>query len=304
MNTKKETAIVFGATKNFAFAIASVLMDLKKFDYSWITEVVIFHDGISDKQQKLLNSILPCVFERYNFPIKDKSRFDQNILNYFSEMVFSKFECFRLLNFYKNVIWLDYDIVIMNDISELISYSDPGFKILPAKHNVLDQLNQSISDYDMSKRGVSTATFVLQDHLDNYNVIYDHAYQKADKYSKYLRYPEQAIFDFIIQDFNLKLEFINWDTYAVHPDELDKLDDAIIIHSYGHKKFWNEIKNENWLINYSNWLKMGGDKYNIKKYLIKKKIRILLENFGIYNDVKKVIFKLKKYIIIIVKKYL
>ncbi len=301
MNTKKETAIVFGATKNFSFAIASVLMDLKKFDYNWITEVVIFHDGISNKQQKLLNSIMPCVFERYNFPIKDKSKFDQNILNYFSEMVFSKFECLRLLDTYKRVVWLDYDIVITKDISELANYCDSGMKIMLGGGNVLGQLNKPVEEYDMKARGMLASTFVFQDNIGNYKKMYDFCYEKTEKYSKYLFCPEQAIFDFMIQFFCLKPDFIDYSLYSLHPDEKDKYNNAKIIHAYGYRKFWNEISNEDWNLNYKNWLKMGGNGYSLKKYLIKKKIRIFLENFGIYNDVKKVIFKLKRYIVSFIK---
>lgn len=297
MNTKKETAIVFGATKNFAFAIASVLMDLKKFDYSWITEVVIFHDGISNNQQKLLNRILPCVFVKYNFPIKDKSNFDQNILNYFSEMVFSKFECLRLLDTYKNVIWLDYDIIITKDISELASQASFGIKIMLGGGDVLSQLSRPVVSYDMNAGGVSAATFVFQDNIGNYMKMYNFCYEKTEQYAEYLYQPEQAIFDFMIQDFNLHPEFLDWDIYCVHPEKRDKYKDAKILHSYGARKFWNEINNEDWNLNYKNWLKMGGHGYSLKKYLIIKKVKNILSSIGVYKDIKKTILKLKGYFI-------
>lgn len=299
---KKETAIVFGATNNFAFAIASVLMDLKKFDYSWITDIVIFHDGISEKEQKLLNSILPCVFEKYNFPIKDKTKFDQSVLNYFSEMVFSKFECLRLLKYYKNVIWLDYDIVITKNISELANYCESGFKILLGHSNVLSQLNKPINDYDMNKKGICTSTFSLQDHINNYEGMYYFCYKKTEQYAKYFHFPEQAIFDFMIQEFCLKPEVIDWNVYCVHPDEKDKYDQAKILHAYGYRKFWNEIRNENWNSNYKAWLEWGGGSYNLKKYLIKKYIRILLEKIGIYQFFKKILLNFKKYIVFVFNK--
>lgn len=302
MKNKKNTAIVFGLTNNFVFAVASVMMDLKKFKHDWISEIVIIHDGISENQQKLLNSLLPCVFVEYNFPIKNNLIFDQGILNYFSKMVYSKYECLRLLDNYKNVIWLDYDIVITKDISELADFCESGFKIMLGGDKVLAQLNKPAEEYNMNIEGISSAIFVLQDHLPKYLEMYEFCYKKTEQYAKFLHYPEQAIFDFMIQEFCLKPDYIDWNIYCVHPDEVNKYNQAKILHSYGHKKFWNEINNENWNLNYKNWLKMGGHGYNFKKYLVKKRVGNFLRKIGVYENVKKLILRFKSYIIFIFNK--
>lgn len=293
MKNKKNTAIVFGLTNNFVFAVASVMMDLKKFNHDWISEIVIIHDGISEDQQKLLNRILPCVFVKYNFPIKNNLIFDQGIFNYFSKMVYSKYECLRLLDNYKNVIWLDYDIVITKDISELADFCESGFKIMLGGDKVSAQLNAPVEEYDMMAEGITASTFVLQDHIPHYLRMYEFCYKKTEQYAKYLYCPEQAIFDFMIQEFFLKPDYIDWNIYSVHPDEINKYNQAKILHSYGHKKFWNEISNENWNSNYKNWLKMGGHGYDFKKYLVKKKIGGFLKKIGLHKNIKNLLIKLK-----------
>ena len=179
MNNKKDVAIVFGFTKNFVFAVACVMMDLKKFSPNWVDEVVILHDGISIKQQRLLNSILPCRFIKYEFPIKDSSKFNQKTLHYFSKMVFSKYECLKFLNDYRNVIWLDYDIVITQDISELSDYCSSGIKmIFSGNSNVLENLHKPVEGYKMDIKGICASTFVFQGHLLNYTEMYEFCYNR------------------------------------------------------------------------------------------------------------------------------
>lgn len=293
MNNKKNTAIVFGLTKNFVFAVASVIMDLKKFNSNWIDEIVILHDGISKKQQKLLNSILPCRFVKYIFPIKNVSNFNENTLNYFSKMVFSKYECLRLLDDYHTIVWLDYDIVINQNISELVNYCESGIKMLLSDHKVLGQLHSPVQDYDMDLNGISAGTFVFQDHLRSYKEMYYFCYEKTEKYAEYLKYPEQAIFDFMIQNFKLNIDIIDKDIYCVYPDKINKFNNVKIFHAYGQRKFWNEISIDQWNRNYQNWLKMGGQKYNLNKYLIKIFFIKFFKKFGIYENIKDLILKLK-----------
>lgn len=293
MNNKKDNAVVFGLTSNYVFAVACVMMDLKKFNSDWVDEIVILHDGISQKQQKLLNTILPCRFIEYVFPIKNVSNFNKNTLNYFSKMVFSKYECLRLLDDYHNVVWLDYDIVITQNISELVDYCKSGIKMLLSDHKVLGQLHSPVQDYDMDLNGISAGTFVFQDHLKLYKEMYDFCYEKTEKYAEYLGYPEQAIFDFMIQDFKLNIDIIDKNIYCVHPREKEKLSTAKIIHSGGPAKFWSEIYNEQWNLNYKEWIKMGGAKYNLNKYVVSKKLKTILRNLGIYEKIKNFILKFK-----------
>lgn len=293
MNNKKNTAIVFGFTSNFSFAVACVMMDLKKYFKSGINEVVILHDGISASQQRILNNILPCRFIKYAFPIKDSSKFNKKTLNYFSKMVFSKFECFKLLDDYKNVVWLDYDIVITEDISELINFCDSGIKMMLSGSKVLTQFYKSIEGYNMEIEGFSAGTFVLQDNLSEYHKIYNFCYKKTEEYAKLLNFPEQAILDIMIQEFKLKPDIIDKEIYCVHPNETNKHSGTKIIHSYGQIKFWNGIYNENWNLNYKNWLKMGGQKYNLNYFLVKKNISNFLKKLGLYENIKNLLLKVK-----------
>lgn len=258
---KKNNAVVFGLTANHVFAVASVMMDLKRLSPGLVDEVVIIHDGIKEQDQKLLNSILPSRFMLYDFPITDKKVLKAGAVQYFTKMVFTKYECLRLLDDYKNVMWQDYDIIISGDISELFQPCESGIKMMPGGLPVRGQLHEEITDYDMDAEGISGAVFVVHDNLKDYSRMYQFCYEKTEKYATKLYMPEQAIFDFMIQEFGLVPVPIDGRVYCVHPLAKENVPQAKIIHAYGQPKFWNGIHNDQWEENYKQWLQMGGSKY-------------------------------------------
>lgn len=153
---------------------------------------------------------------------------------------------------------MDYDIVVKCDISELYSPCDTGIKIVPAGIPVRGQLLEATDDYDMTAEGVSAGLMVFHDSLKNYMQLYRFCYEKLERYSKILYLPEQAIFDFMIQEFGLKPTPIDGRVYSPHPSVVDNAARAKIIHAYGQPKFWNGIKDNQWDRNYNTWLRMGG----------------------------------------------
>lgn len=284
---KKNRAIVFTLSADLAFAVACVLMDVKKNSPMLADDVIIIHDGITERDQAILNSILPIRFMLYDFPVKDTSVINPNILRYFTKMVFAKFECLKLLDEYKNIMLLDYDIVIQQDISELFDRCESGIKMMPGGVKVKDQLYEATDDYNMDAEGIAACTFVMQDHLPDYIKMYDFCYASLSRYGMILFMPEQAIFDFMIQQFSLKIYPIDVNVYSPHPNDEDHAHNAKIIHSYGQPKFWNGLNNEHWNSNYRAWLYMGGSKYRAAtlkeigrkvKYFIKRNFDFLYKN--------------------------
>lgn len=286
---KKKRAIVFTLSADLAFAVACVLLDIKRLSPLLADDFVIIHDGISKKDQEILNSILPTRFVLYDFPIKDMSNINQDILSYFTKMVFAKFECLKLLDEYNSVLLLDYDIVIQQDISELFEPCESGIKMMPGGIKVRGQLRQETNDYDMDAEGIAAGIFVMQDHLKDYLKMYDFCYASLARYGKILYMPEQAIFDFMIQEFKLKICPIEVKVYAPHPNDKEHAERAKIIHSFGQPKFWNGLNNEHWNKNYQTWLQMGGSKYKAVtfkkvvqklKSVVKRRLDWLVKQFG------------------------
>jgi FkbM family methyltransferase len=282
MNPNKSgTAVVFSLTSNMTFALASVLMDLKEFSRGLANDIVVFHDGIKQRDRELLNSILPVKFTDYNFPIKDLSKFKKDTLDAFSTMVFAKFECFRLLNYYNHVIYLDYDQVIRADLSDLLVPCESGIRLIPSTTSVVEGLFYPVDSYDMDIKSICSSIIVLHDNLKDYDELYSWCYRKTYEYAGYLHFPEQAIIDFMLQSFNIVPCPISSRTYCCHPRDVNDVKSAKVIHAYGQPKFWNGITIASWNNNYQKWIRMGGQKYkNARRSILKRGISKVEREIG------------------------
>ncbi len=94
MHTKKEMAIVLGASGNMAFAIANVLMGLKKHSPNLADDIIIFQQDMSEKEMQLMQTILPCKFIEYKF----KEKMDDEYFGRFTPVAFSRYDCFDMLD--------------------------------------------------------------------------------------------------------------------------------------------------------------------------------------------------------------
>jgi len=264
---KKNLAIVFGITSNLTFALANVILGLKKYSPNLADEIIIYHDKIDEKDQKILNTIIPCRFIKYEFPIKDVSRFNEAYFKRFSELAYSRYECFSLLKEYRNVMWLDVDILIQKDISSLLDYAENSFGILAPLSDgskLRGQLFNAIDDYDMNGKAYSSGTFIIRDNLENYENMAQWCYDKTLQYSEHLLLPDQAILNFLIQEFNIPVKEIELEKYCFHPRN-NKYREASILHTYSCQKFWNFYSIKEWNENHKEWIKMGGSGTKIKK---------------------------------------
>ena len=271
---KKNLAVVLCGTSNMIFAIATTIINFKKCYKGSDYEFVIFSDGnISQKDIDLIKSINETKFIKYNFPLEKELSSKNLSVKHFTNMVFAKFECFKLLNEYKTVIFTDYDIVILDDISELEKETKEGIKAIINEKSIISNFTESIEEYDMEKDSMNGGLFVLQDKLKNYNDMYNFCYSITKKYYDKLFMPEQVAFSLMLQEFNINPEKLNPDIYCLIPNQHANFPKAKILHSYGFHKFWNGIKDNSfnlWNANYKEWIRMGGSKYKKRNEILYK----------------------------------
>lgn len=282
-SNKKNTAIVMSATSNMAFAMGTILLNLKEVSPNFADEVFIFSDGyISKKDKKIMNSIYPTTCIKYEPPISDEVLSQIPTGEYFSPLVLAKYECFKLLKEFKNVVFLDYDQVIKDNLNELTSNPELNCMMV-ATEDTKCNFEEPIFDYDMEKVGFGTNVFVVKDTLD-YNKIYNFLYEKTIKYASKLKLPEQAIMSIMLQEFGI--EPVTLGSYCIHPvfssEELQEK--AKVIHCFGPKKFWNGVDYEPWEKYYKQWLSLGGSEKNQprkKKITFKKFLQLI---FSVKNE--------------------
>lgn len=273
------TAIVTGGTRKDVSAMGVLALNIRDIAPKLADELIIFHDGIPEKQQKIIESIFPTKFYKYQFDIGFRDLRANRSLRYFSEMVFCKYECFRLLDEYDCVIWTDYDVIIKKNLYELLDYN-LGLQIVtadtPLKRMFLETINNiDMSAYDLSQMSIATPLFVLTRNIGDYGKYYKWCIDKTKQYARYMYLPEQCIITMLIQFYHIQFKELSPRKYAQHPRDDDG--NAYIIHAYGRPKFWEGLQNSVWEQYYKTWLEMGGSQYKkpLKESIIQVKVDML-----------------------------
>lgn len=263
-----KTAIVTGGTKKDVAAMAVLALNLQETNKQLADELIIFHDGISDSDQKIICKIMPARFIKYKCPVSKLKLYQNPSIRYFSTMLFCKFECFKLLDEYDAVVWTDYDVLIKDSIQEILQ-KECGFYVVANGEMTLQSMFHSsvckrdMDAYDMQGECITTPLFVMRKDIGIYMKYYEWCYKALKEYYRDLYLAEQCIFSMLVQKFHIPYSKIDLETYVVHPK--DDSARAKILHAYGQPKFWNGIENTKWEKYYTEWLNMGGKDYYKKR---------------------------------------
>ena len=275
----KKRALVTGGSADQVAAIATFVINIKETNPNLADEIVIFHDGIKKSDQKIISRILPTRFIYYESPFKQTEKFGKEITEYFSLMVFCKYECLKLLSEYSAVMWSDYDVVVQDRLDQFFIQGTNSIKMMSTEKTDR-QLHKPQEDYDMKAPAMHAGFFVFFDSLKNNKELYSYCIEKTMQYAENLFCPEQAIFSFMLQDFKLSFDLIDNNLYLVHPKNTDLVPNAKILHAYCQPKFWNGLHNDTWEKNYSKWIKLGGSKHpdrrtNLDRFINRNKMRFV-----------------------------
>ncbi len=275
----KKRALVTGGSADQVAAIATFVINIKETNPNLVDEIVIFHDGIKKSDQKRIQSIFPTRFIYYTSPFKNTDKFGTVVTEYFSLMVFCKYECLKLLSEYSAILWSDYDVVVQDKLDDLFETTANSIKTMSIE-SVFYQLHNPVSEYNMDAPAMATGIFVFFDTLPYTEKLYSYCIEKTIQYAENLFCPEQAVFSFMIQEFGLSFDIIDNNIYVVHPKNTELAQQAKILHAYGHPKFWNGLHNDDWEKYYSQWLKLGGTKHpdrqtQLDRFINRNKMRFV-----------------------------
>lgn len=246
-----KNAIVTGGTKNNIDYMAVLALNIKDVSPNLGDELVILHDGVPANIRDKINTIMPVRFIKYNCPVSKLKLITNPTVRYFSPMVFSKIECFRLLKEYDNVTWVDYDMLLKTDVSDLLIHDNNYNLIMNHDYPFKEMLHKGYEKlkldekYDLNHPSMVAALFSLRrDETVDYDKWCDWYYDRLLKYRKYLYLPEQVLITLMLQEFDVKYNEIDELIYNVYPTK--DSESAKILHSYGQQKFWKGIDNAKW----------------------------------------------------------
>lgn len=264
-------ALVTGGTKNDVAPMAVFVINIKETNADLFDEIVIYHDGISKKDRKLINEIFPTRFIEYHYPNKSRN---EGVLSYFSELLFCKYECFALLKDYDEVVWSDYDVVVLGSLEQICNAKAGCINVMTCD-NLLKTMffkeikSKEILKYNLEVDGIPTPIFTIARTLGDYESIHKWCYEKTNAWDEDIYYPEQCVFSLAFQEFGIEAEKYPYEIYACYPTKAKG--GEIIIHAAGQPKFWNGLNNDKWNEMYGVWRKMGGSAYqDWKKVLLRK----------------------------------
>jgi len=266
---KKKVAIVFGITSNYTFALANVLIGMKKHCKPCWDDIIVYHDGINEEEQKAINSILPCKFVLFDESMFNDEAIHSEALKSYSLLTLARFECFGLLEEYHKVVWHDVDILVQKDFSALLNYGDvSGYAATQSPIFRMEQNFYGIMPgYNMLSLLYNAGILVLSDMLPTPSELRIYCYNTFNQHAPKLRYNDQSVLNMMIQDYKIDVEIIDLDMYCCHPDT-PTYKDAAIIHAYGNGKFWNSDRLER---QFPEWHENNREWLNIRTALLSKR---------------------------------
>lgn len=294
---KKKIALLLCSTGNEAFAVGNVIIGAKKYLFQNLSaqdyDIIFLTDKLESEDENALKNIFPrIIIEIYKSPFS-KNMLNLRELNHFSSFTYARFEAFNLLERYKKVFYVDTDIVIQKDISEIINIETPlsisyFANKMPVSGNFTKENIDLVRDYDLNKVSIIAAVFLINDKLNDYQMMTKWCYEKAEEYKT----NDQSILNLLIQEFNIETHDLT-ESYGAYPtSNISK--DAHIIHAIGPAKFWRGTYNKEWEENNKIWIKSGGNttyEENAKKRKLVDKIVWFIPTFNLRDKVRRYLLK-------------
>lgn len=274
--SKKPLLYLLAATENIIFAAGNVALALNKYMPNKDYEVLVLHRGLKSKNEKALLSIPKVKLQKLEFP----EGFEELMLssdqglpkgrwnNPNSLVAAAHFEIFKYLDEYQTVIWLDVDMSVQADISELENYG-PLAQALDLNFNEIwsvgDQFTKYLLDYDMSANNYINSVIVVNDKLENYQLYRNECYELTKKYAPYIKNLDQAIFALLFQKYSITPKVLSWNDFTCHAHH-EAAAVAKIVHFGCNEKVWNNSLlfqcYPEWFRVHMEWLKLGGSDFD------------------------------------------
>lgn len=294
---KKKIALLLCSTGNEAFAVGNVIIGAKKYLFQNLSaqdyDIIFLTDKLESEDENALKNIFPrIIIEIYKSPFS-KNMLNLRELNHFSSFTYARFEAFNLLERYEKVFYVDTDIVIQKDISEIINIETPlsisyFANKMPVSGNFTKENIDLVKDYDLNKVSIIAAVFLINDKLNNYQIMTKWCYEKAEEYKT----NDQSILNLLIQEFNIETHDLT-ESYGAYPtSNISKY--AHIIHAIGPAKFWRGTHNKEWEENNKIWIESGGNttyEENAKKRKLVDKIVWFIPTFNLRDKVRRYLLK-------------
>lgn len=303
MSIKKDKALVFIVTNSYVFALGAMLANLKSTNPNLVDDIIIYHDGISLNDQELISQFdRKCKFIEYTYTMwesehkKVTSGNAKSFLNRYSHLAWSKYKIIELLQDYKKVLYLDLDIVIRTDISEIFELNgvawrngNPFGAKFGGKIGNDPDLKKVPADFPTPNAGLLYVT----DEIDINKTLQQGREFLIKNIDKFTGGVDELVFSWLVYLNKLNLTSLDGGIYNTFPQMLRP--HSKVIHFMGEEKPWSsEIMQTifpEWIYYYKQWVNFSKKKdssvieYNhlgkfVQKFLNNKRWLTLLDKIN------------------------
>ncbi|HEB9286085.1 TPA: hypothetical protein RZK15_001517 [Campylobacter coli] len=270
-----KTTIIMACDHNLVFAVANMIIGIKRYCYNDVLKIVIMYDNIQKEEIDKVRSIWS---EKIEFKLYSKNDFLKDI-GYIGKiklsdrfgfhLVYAKFYIFNLLKDHESVLWLDVDMLLLDNIISLLSFDTEGTitkgnpKIL---NNYLQHINKLENINAIKPNGgfIHFNKSVLQCSASDlmkecFSVLKD-LYNR--EFLEGVAWGDEIPFGVLIYKYKLKVNVINKVNTLPNNSK-----DSILIHAGTDMKFWSSfisyISFQEWHVNNKVWSNNHNEMINI-----------------------------------------
>ncbi|WP_186306872.1 glycosyltransferase [Campylobacter coli] len=261
----KKTTIIMACDHNLVFAVANMIIGIKRYCYNDVLKIVIMYDNI---QKEEIDKVCSIWSEKIEFKLYSKNDFLKdvgcigkiNLTNRFGfHLVYAKFYIFNFLKDYESVLWLDVDMLLLDNIISLLSFDTEG-TITKGNPKILNKYLQHINKLENIHAVKPNGGFihfnksVLQcsasDLTQECFLLLKDLYDK--EFLKDIAWGDEIPFGVLIYKYKLKVSAINKVNTLPNNSK-----DSILIHAGTDMKFWSSfisyISFQEWHVNNKIW---------------------------------------------------
>lgn len=297
MKDTKHTAVVLAADDKSAFALAATIISLKEnspklFDAS---DIYVYTQDMGEQNRQALLNLASVTFKQFKLPFDSTSI---KTITRYSELTMARYECFNLLTNYKNVLWLDTDIIVKKELLPILAANSSGWAWVHDDNILASNFYNTPIALDKKTNNFNAGVLFLSQKLPNYNILAAWCYEYTKIMAPELLWIDQAVLNAAIQKLNIQITVLPRE-YNANPFSAPvRISQAYILHAMGEHKFWNDFPLPEWFTYYQQWLQAGGDKMPQQKInattLFCFKIKLLIEKipfiWGIFKIINKIRF--------------
>jgi len=277
--TSDRFLVCLSLTSDLEFAAGVTILNFIEVHASKDFDFQIFSDSDLFTLQRVVRAKGASIrVTRYKPPVAFLKLWGSRAIGQFSPLVLAKFEAFNMLSSYGAILWLDYDIVILEPVITLLKEQDYDFAFMgsgqPASNGFLKNSDPVLAEQE----GMSAGIFYLKNSFPGHANASERLYELFESNSWNLFYPEQAIFDLFIRERKFRYRRLDQEVFCSHPEQSSSK--ASILHSWGQRKFWNGLTNTIWNRYYQEWVDLGGSRYSMAISRLKKASRLFLFSFA------------------------